>query len=386
MIKRHIPCRRLANGTQLSSPVFHFRGRHKGSPATYIQSGVHGAEVQGYWVSLLLVEHFAKTPPHADVTIVPLANPYATNIRMGDYTLGRFDPATGENWNRHYTDNTPLARDFLARYPEKKMEELVPLFKTAMQKHIRTQQGAATAYPKKLALELQRMALSADIVLDLHCDTHSVPHIYSPSYAVSSASALGIPYVVEVPPLFAGALDEAIFCPWIALAAEYKRLHAAWSSPPVEAFTIELGHQEHLDMQEAQRQTQGILHYLGTKGVCDAVSVHVPLHWYHCALKDFLTIYAPTGGIVIERAALGRLVKAERALMTLSSPHLFAATKDTAQLTKDTSVKISAARDAIPITYATSPIVHEGTALAKIFTNYQKRRRDIHSSGTGTAV
>ena len=36
---------------------------------------------------------------------------------------------------------------------------------------------------------------------------------------------LGFHLFVEIPNIFAGALDEAIFCPWIKLIGKYKKIN-----------------------------------------------------------------------------------------------------------------------------------------------------------------
>ena len=97
-----------------------------------------------------------------------------------------------------------------------------------------TQLNSSISYHKKLALQLQALAVSADIVLDLHCDTLSVPHVYSPTYAMNSVVHLGIPFAIEIPHTFAGALDEAIFCPWITLTQKYNELYSTQMNIPVE--------------------------------------------------------------------------------------------------------------------------------------------------------
>jgi predicted deacylase len=45
-----------------------------------------------------------KTQVHGSITFIPLANPYATNNKHGTYTYGRYNPVTGDNWNRNYRD------------------------------------------------------------------------------------------------------------------------------------------------------------------------------------------------------------------------------------------------------------------------------------------
>ena len=129
MIKKNIKIRKCADGSELSIDVFHFPGSDKTSPSAYIQSGIHGSEVQGYLNCLQLIEYFSKYPPKGNVTIVPIANPYGLSNKMGEYTFGRFDPVTGINWNRNYHDFSYLVDDCLSEFSSFSFEELSLIFK-----------------------------------------------------------------------------------------------------------------------------------------------------------------------------------------------------------------------------------------------------------------
>ena len=136
VIRKDITTRSLADGTLLRIPVFHFPGKDATAPSAYVQSSVHAAEVQGYMVALQLIEHFAKKPPAGDVTIVPHANPYGISCKMGWYTSGRFDPVTGDNWNRNYIDFSDLASDFVERHPKTSFKALVSMFKAQVRRNL----------------------------------------------------------------------------------------------------------------------------------------------------------------------------------------------------------------------------------------------------------
>jgi predicted deacylase len=97
-----INLRTLASGASLPLRVYTIKGRDPTAKTAYIQSSMHGSEVQGNAVIAHLLEHFATSPPEGDVVLVPNANPYAVNQKGAEYTMGRFDPTTGDNWNRAY--------------------------------------------------------------------------------------------------------------------------------------------------------------------------------------------------------------------------------------------------------------------------------------------
>jgi predicted deacylase len=373
-IKKNMKTRILADGTELSIPVFNFPGLDKASPSVYIQSGIHGSEVQGYLVALQLIEYFTKHPPKGDITIVPIANPYGLNCKMGEYTFGRFDPVTGDNWNRNYMDLSIVLDNFFEEYKDYSFGKLVPLFKARLQKNIEERLSIETSYHKKLALQIQSLSTRADIVLDLHCDTISVPHIYCPSYAMNSAMHLGIEFIIEIPHKFGGALDEASFCPWVLLAEKYSAYHKIKVTPPIEAFTVELGNQETIEPENSTKQLKGILNYLAVKGAIDlkkSTSIEMQ-SIYSCKLDKFMTIYTPCGGLILQHANLGKIVEAKNPLVSINSPALWKNIKSLNNFIDGTSISIHKDHDSIPITRCPSSIAHEGIALMKIMTDYKK--------------
>ena len=92
----------MASGAQLTVPVYRIKGKNSLAPTVYIQANMHGAEVQGNAVIFQLLEILKNSQVDGDITLVPYANPVGCNHKNGEYTLGRFDPITGVNWNRMY--------------------------------------------------------------------------------------------------------------------------------------------------------------------------------------------------------------------------------------------------------------------------------------------
>ena len=200
---KRITLRTLASGAELHIRVYSVRGRDPTARTAYIQSSMHGSEVQGNAVIAQLLEHFAASPPQGNVVLVPNANPYGINQKGGEYTMGRFDPTTGDNWNRAYF-LPQLAPPKALPWPE-----LSRRYRAALGAAVRRELRGNIPFARKLALTLQSLALAADYVLDLHCANNSARHLYAPEYAQDCARYLGIPLILSVPDAFGGALDEA---------------------------------------------------------------------------------------------------------------------------------------------------------------------------------
>ncbi len=385
MFKRNdIITRSLADGSTLTVPVFTFEGKNCDAPRVYIQSSIHGAEVQGNGVILHLMDHFVKNPPYGTVVLVPNVNPFSINQRLGDYGYSRFDPNTGDNWNRLYDnitcrtfsektfDEQIVIEEFLSGISlETSVADVIKKLRVEivkrLDKRLQGQYGYGYGYGKKLALQIQRMASEADIVLDLHCDTVSLPHLYAPNYAVDSAREFNIPYIISIPEKFAGALDEASFCPWFNLVDVWN--DARYAKPHVEVFTLEFGSQEVLDLEVAKKQALGIIHYLATKQVCDDVGYERINSQRVCALANLHNIYAPRGGYISQFASLGKVVQAGESLLEIlqiGDLNFSNVGNFDQSLLEGLITPVRASAPCIPIVRACSVTMHEGMPVMKV--------------------
>ena len=354
----------IANGLPLTIPVYHLEGNGTG-PNVYIQANMHGAEVQGNAVIYQLLEKLKHETLASSITLVPYANPIGCNQKSGEFTLGRFDPITGTNWNRMYQDHTDLVDDFVAEFISADLPTIKREFKNrlvAATAAILDGPSYAVNTGKRIALNLQKLAHQADIVLDLHTGPISTKHLYCPEYAKASARYFDIPHVLLIPNDFDGAMDEANFCPWWNLSEAFKK--AGREIPVlVEAFTVELGSQEKIDLAEAKNDAASILSYLTYKeALVDSTYKAQDITRYACYLKDYLAYYAPMGGMVEYTAELGSHVKAGTTIANILRMERY--------LSEEPLHPISIDQDAIAILHFASASVNQGTELYKFFTNY----------------
>lgn len=356
----------IANGLPLTIPVYRIKGDDTG-PKVYIQANMHGAEVQGNAVIYQLLEQLKDMHLTSDITLVPYANPIGCNQKSGEFTLGRFDTITGTNWNRMYQDNSHLVNEFANKHLDSDIETIKSKFRQALISEVdKILDGPAYAITtgKRIALNLQKLAHQADIVLDLHTGPISSKHLYCPEYAKSSASYFDIPHVLMIPNDFDGAMDEANFCPWWNLTETLATLGKDFPVA-VEAFTVELGSQELIDLKEAKHDANSILSYLTYKEAFTD-SEHRPksMSRYVCQLKDYIAFYAPMGGMIEYLAPLGSHIKAGDPIANILRMERY--------LSEQPLQSISFDQDAITILHFASASVNQGTELYKFFTNYQK--------------
>ena len=219
---------------------------------------------------------------------------------MGEYTYGRFDPISGDNWNRVYFNAIPYVEDFAKASLELSNEEIVASFKTYITRIITENLDESWKIKRGelMGRRLQQLACHADLVLDLHTDSYSSRYTYAPKYAKEAAQATGLPNVLLIENEFGGALDEATFCPWWTLAEKLKQLGKTDFVNPVEGLTFELGSQEKVIRTQAQEDFECVLRYLKHKDVINSTVEEKRTPEKNCHhYDDFVVYYTPTGGL-----------------------------------------------------------------------------------------
>ena len=373
----------MASGVKLTVPVYSYKPEASTAPNVYIQANMHGAEVQGNAVIFQLLELLKYCEIEANITLVPYANPIGCNHKNGEYTLGRFDPITGENWNRMYHFDEAIISPFVEKHIDASEAEIQTNFEQLLLNQIENKLdhnswGLTTG--QRIAYQLQRMAHQADLVLDLHTGPVSSKHLYCPEYTKASANYFDIPHTIFIPNDFDGAMDEATFCPWWSLqqAFETKGRNFIMGEGVFakESFTVELGSQEQIDLAVAHQDAMSILSYLQYNGVIagNNESALLPQDFlpqemtrYACYLKDYKALYSPMGGMVDYLAEFGEPLAAGKPLARILRMDNYSS--DSSE-NGGPLHNICLDSEVLPILHFASASVNQGTELYKVFVSY----------------
>ena len=363
--KDYIVVAQNASGRNMNVPLYRFKGQRPG-PKVYIQSSIHGAEVQGNVVIYHLIQWLKNIPLCGEIILVPNCNPVGTNIKAGEYTLGRFDPVNGTNWNRGYFYDEELVIDFASTVRnDESISAIKARFRLQIKQRLQDKlnESWGVALAQRLNLKLQQLAFDADYVLDLHNGPVSTRHLYVPEYACASASLFNIPHVILIPNTFAGALDEATFCPWWTLQQLVGAQRGEQINFQVEAFTLEMGSQEVINFNEGKYDASSILAYLNAKGCLQNSSIQAEsMQRLAVTLDNYKILYSQQGGMVEYIAKPGDRIKQGQVLAKVLNVDEL----ENPKATQD----IIAPCDLIPILHFPSASILSGTQLYKCFTNY----------------
>jgi len=265
-----------------------------------------------------------------EVVLLPACNPIGLAQQVWGRLQGRFDLASGQNFNRHYP---ALAEGAASRFeagggrlgadPQANALAL----RAALQNELAALPAAGPL--QQLRQTLMRLALDADIVLDLHCDNEAVLHVYAtPEHeptALQLTHCLNAPLLLLAAESGDGPFDEAQSGIWPQLRA---RLGAG---VPLAGFaaTVELRGETEVDHALAAADAQGLLRFLQQQGFVGELAeaeVEVDTHALpqpDCAVRPLagcLHVLAPFSGVLVWRLALGQQVQAGQPLADLVCP------------------------------------------------------------------
>jgi predicted deacylase len=318
IVEEKIPLYSMPSGHKLDLTAYHIQGDKLG-PHVHIQASVHGSELQGSLVLFKLLERLKNEEICGSFTLIPLANPLATNNKQSTFTQGRYSQVTGNNWNRLYHDVTPeLDFDDCLSEQGDLRQKFKQHLKVILQANVKKRKDYGIPHDILCSSTLQIMAAKADIVLDLHTGPCATEYLYAPLHLKKHAEDLALPFHILIPSEFAGAMDEACFTPWFHFekhCSEQSREYGA----PFEAYTLELGSEEKLCSEQAEKQVQVITSYLSARSILSCEQQSKPV--LQQDLSAFKSYHCPAGGLIEYLKKPGEFVKKGDGLYLLHLAH-----------------------------------------------------------------
>lgn len=278
-------------GSQWRVPIFRFEGASRHAPSVYLQAGLHANERPGPAVLHVLLQDLMEADARGeilgDIIVIPQANPIGMAQAHFGTMQGRFDLGTRTNFNRDFPLVTLGERDSLL---------------TNLQSYDAVD---------RLKRALLSNALTADIVLDLHCDDESVQYAYIDEAFWPEASDL------------AAALDMAVvlLADGASTAFEEAVGHAfkhADDGRTRFSTTLELRGLRDVSAALARRDAAGLFAFLVARGVVAGAprEAHV-FNGSALPLDNVEMIRTPESGTILFHKDIGDQVVAGDVLATI---------------------------------------------------------------------
>ena len=296
-----------APGTARELHSLHF-GTPGARPKATIQASLHADEVPALLVAHHLRSRLAELEERGllrgEVVLVPVANPIGLSQRLLQAHQGRFDLASGENFNRHYADVVPRVCDLVASQLVGDVDANVTLVRKALR--VSCDELPAATELQSLRRALLGLAIDADVVMDLHCDNEAVLHLYTATELWPEVEPLARLLGAEVSLLADQSgddpFDEACSTIWPRLAvALSKRLGRPVELPAAcVAVTVELRGETDVSHDLAAADAEALIEYLAVRGFVARTPASLPaLKRGPTPLAGSIPVVTPHGGVVV---------------------------------------------------------------------------------------
>jgi predicted deacylase len=321
-IQRH-PLPSSSLGTSREVVSFHY-----GSPGgrkVYIQSSLHADELPGMLVAHKLRSRLealeANGAIDGEIIVVPVANPVGLAQAVHGQRFGRFDLATGINFNRGYRYLVPELKKALEGRLGTDPEANVRTIRRAMHELLASWQPATETDAMKKTLF--SLAVDADIVLDLHCDHEAVMHLYTGTplaeRAMPLARLLGAKAVLLATESGDEPFDEACSRTWWELAE-----HFGEACPVPNAclsVTVEFRGETDVRHEDAERDADAIVDFLAHEGIVKKQIAALPAAQCEpTPLEGMAPIDAPHGGLLVFVQPVGTMIEKGTKIADLIDP------------------------------------------------------------------
>lgn len=318
-----LPLVSASPGQHYSLQVLSFGTPGRG-PKALVQAALHADEVPALLVAqrlrAALTALEAQGQVLGEVVLVPYANPIGLAQQLLGQHQGRFDVRNGINFNRSVPDLGAAAAKALQGQLGPHAETNVALIRAAL----RTAAGQlkATHPVEDLKNKLIQLAIDADIVLDLHCDSEAVLHLYALTPQADIAEQLGRQLGAQAILLATESgdspFDEACSRPWFTLRQAFAPLPV-----PLACFstTVELRGQADTSHALAQQDADALIDFLRLRGVIAGTPKCLPEALCKgTPLTGSEPVTAPRAGVVVFHQAPGTVVSAGALVADLVCP------------------------------------------------------------------
>ncbi len=310
-----IPLPAPAPGTQRTLKVRRY-GNPGATPKVYLQAALHADE----WPGLMALHHLSRKLDALDrdgaiqgeIVLVPYANPIGLDQAVNDRVLGRYALTDGGgNFNRAWPDLAETVLAAVAGLLGTDEDANVKTVRAALRDAV---DGLPEATEKTfLKKTLLGLSIDADVVLDVHCDSEAVVHLYGLRQHQALLEDLGedlaAPVVLLEEDAGGDPFDTANSAPWVKLKASLPDdipLPAACF-----ACTVELRGRAAVSNDLGDRDAGGLLNFLrrtgAVTGTADKPNGARPAG---TPLDGVDVVKAPTAGLASYNCAPGDQVEA----------------------------------------------------------------------------
>jgi len=304
----------MTPGTTRSIAWLRF-GHGGARPKVYIQAAIHANELPGamalHHLMPMLMAADRAGRIRGEVVVVPTVNPIGQSQLVGNTHLGRYDLLSRDNFNRNWLDLSGAVAERVGSRLGRDAAANVDLIRRAALAALRAMKPMNEL--QTLRVEMLKLSIDADVVLDLHCDMHAALHLFTAApdlhgAAQELAADLGVQATLYNEP-FAEALTfsgvNGAVWPRLAMLFPHAAIPQACFSS-----TVELRSQHDVNHELGASDAANIYRYLVRRGAVAGRAGPLPrLKSAPTPISGMDVGYCPIPGFVAYRVAAGARVR-----------------------------------------------------------------------------
>jgi hypothetical protein len=342
--------------------IAHRYGKPGWRPKAYLQAAIHADEIP----PLLVAHHLIRLLDEAEragqikgeIIVVPLANPIGSGQFLNTTHVGRYELSGGGNFNRNWPD---LSAGLAERVRDKLGDDGARNVAVVREALLADLNGRSAGNEMtSLRLALARLAVDADFVFDMHCDSDSLLHLFLstahwPDGADLSAE-IGSHATLLCEDSGGRSFDETFSLPWVKLAAA---LPGRPIPPACLAATIEYRGQPDVFDEMAEPDAQALFRFFQRRGLIAGNPGPPPKPLCDGTLLDATDVVrSPGAGVVAYKVELGQRVTAGTVIAELVDPMAEDPAKARTPITTIT--------DGLVLSRRQDKLVRPGDSIAKV--------------------
>jgi len=308
-------------------PAGHRSGAKGARPRVWLQAALHADELPGPLVLHHLMPMLAEADRDGripgEIMVAPLANPVGLSQVVGSVLQGRYALDGAGNFNRSFVD----LRESLEEAMAGKLGADAAANTAAIRDAIETLLAEQHADDEStvLKLTLHRLAATADIALDLHCDDQAALHVYCGPRQVDAfadlAARLGAAALLTAEDSGDTPFDEALTRPWWRLIERYP--DRPIPADTMLSCTVELRGHGDIDDDTARRPAGAIFDWLQARGAIAGEAPPAPVPTCRATPLDGVgPVRAPHAGLWVPCVEPGATVTVGQVVGHLIDPML----------------------------------------------------------------
>ncbi|HTN28901.1 MAG TPA: succinylglutamate desuccinylase/aspartoacylase family protein [Burkholderiales bacterium] len=315
----------MTPGTGRGIAVHRF-GAAGAHPKVYLQAAIHANELPGamalHHLMPMLVAADQARRIKGEIVVVPTVNPIGLSQLVGNNHLGRYDFLGRENFNRNWLDLSGAIAERVGDALGTDARRNVAAIRKAAIADLNALKPANEL--QTLRVEIMKLSIDADVVLDLHCDMHAVLHLFIsrrdwPGPARELAADLGVDATLYNEPFpealtFSG-VHSAL---WARLAARFPGANIPQATLSA---TVEYRGQHNVTHALGEADAANLYRFLVRRGAIAGRAGALPrLKAEATPIAGMDVGYAPKTGFLVYHARKGQRVRKGQPVCELIDP------------------------------------------------------------------